>query len=116
VVVVPLALHWENRLSLIKPKEGSAHKAAQILKNCMGTRMAFESQVETPESRFSKPCMAERGLAPNCEFTKWKLLQCSLSVKFTSTCVSTSTAFPFSMYGRYLHCLTASMAAGASTG
>jgi hypothetical protein len=50
VVVVPLALHWENGLRLVKLKEGSTHYAAKILKNCMGTPMPFESQVETPES------------------------------------------------------------------
>src|SRR5438270_2025559 len=38
------------------------------------------------------------------------------SVKFTWTCVSTATGSPFSMYGLYRHCFTASIAAGASIG
>lgn len=55
MVVVPLASHWENRSYLINSKEGSAHRAAETLKNCMGTPMAFESQVETPESTHAAP-------------------------------------------------------------
>jgi hypothetical protein len=38
------------------------------------------------------------------------------SVKLTCTWVSTSTGSPFNKYGLYFHCLTASMAAGASPG
>jgi len=38
------------------------------------------------------------------------------SVKFTCTWVSTSTGSPFSRYGLYFHCFTASIAAGASIG
>ena len=40
----------------------------------------------------------------------------SASVKFTVTLVSTSTGSPLRRYGLYFHCLTASMAAGASMG
>src|SRR5579884_4287162 len=38
------------------------------------------------------------------------------NVKFTVICVSTSTGLPFRRYGRYFHCLTASIAADARRG
>src|ERR1700686_2854392 len=38
------------------------------------------------------------------------------SVKLTITVVSTSTGAPFSKYGLYFHCLTASRAAGGGRG
>src|ERR1700757_3460563 len=38
------------------------------------------------------------------------------SVKFTWTCVSTATGSPFSMYGLYRHCFTASIAPGGHNG
>src|ERR1700690_2830469 len=40
----------------------------------------------------------------------------SESVKLTVTLVSTSTGSPFSRYGSYFHCLTASIAAGGGKG
>jgi hypothetical protein len=41
VVVVPLALHWENRLRLVKFKEGSTHKRRQNTQELYGYSDAF---------------------------------------------------------------------------
>jgi hypothetical protein len=49
VVVLPLSSHSEKK-HYESSKEGSAHKAAQELKDCIGTPLSFESQVETPEA------------------------------------------------------------------
>jgi hypothetical protein len=51
VVVVRLSSHPDKLFE--SSKEGRRYKAARILKNCMGTPMAFESQVETLELGFS---------------------------------------------------------------
>ena len=45
-----------------------------------------------------------------------QIVQFDASVKFTVIWVSTSIGFPFSKYGRYLHCFTASIAADANNG
>jgi len=52
----------------------------------------------------------------SCLLTRPRCDQGAPRLKFTVTCVSTSTGSPFSNVGRYLHCWTASQAARIKSG
>src|SRR2546422_6744895 len=68
--------------------------------SCFPPQELFKLQKSLPSSRFLSPAEI---YPPD-------------RVKFTVICVSTSTGSPFKIYGLYRHCLTASIAAGASMG
>ena len=99
----PTALRAQQ-LTSESSKDGSRLEAAQKPTDCIGTIMAFESQVQNSECAAQE--RAERGLSPrqdkqdrfdqkNSDFMKRGQCQRSVSAKFTVICVSTVTAFPF---------------------